>query len=74
MRYDITASPVVEGRFATYPVFTTEGIALEVKNTTSDVIEIAWDQSVYIDETGTWWEMRPVSECVVLRKFNQRVD
>jgi hypothetical protein len=53
VKYEIIVAPVVDKNFSILPVFTTGGIALEVKNTASDVVEIAWDQSVYIDETGT---------------------
>ncbi len=35
------------------PSFGLEGIALASRNNTSDVIEVLWDQSSYIDESDT---------------------
>jgi hypothetical protein len=52
LRYDIRSSPVVTEKFTIAPTFSLHGIGLEFRNTSDDVIELAWDQSVYIDEDG----------------------
>jgi hypothetical protein len=52
IKYDIQSTPVVNDKFAIVPMFTVNGIGLEFRNTSNDVIEVAWDQSVYIDEDG----------------------
>lgn len=52
LRYDIRSAPVVTENFVIAPTFSLHGIGLEFRNTSNDVIEIAWDQSVYIDEDG----------------------
>lgn len=52
IRYDIRSTPVINEKFTIAPVFSVRGIGLEFRNTSNDVIEIAWDQSVYIDEDG----------------------
>jgi hypothetical protein len=52
IKYDIQSSPFVNEKFTIAPVFSVLGISLEFRNTSSDVIEVAWDQSVYIDEDG----------------------
>ena len=53
IKYDIRSSPVVNEKFAIASTFNLHGIGLEFRNTSSDVIEVAWDQSVYIDEDGS---------------------
>jgi hypothetical protein len=56
IKYDIRSSPVVNEKFAiasTFNTFNLHGIGLEFRNTSSDVIEVSWDQSVYIDEDGS---------------------
>lgn len=52
IRYDIRSSPFVNEKFTIAPAFSVRGIGLEFRNTSSDVVEVAWDQSVYIDEDG----------------------
>jgi hypothetical protein len=52
IKYDIQAEPVVNDKFAISPTFGIKGIGLEFRNKSSDVIEVAWDQSVYIDDDG----------------------
>ena len=52
IKYDVGFSPVSNDRFTITPTFTVRGIGLDFRNTSDDVIEIAWDQSVYIDEEG----------------------
>ena len=52
IKYDVQSDPVVNENFAVYPSFGLKGIGLEFRNKSSDVIEVAWDQSVYIDENG----------------------
>jgi hypothetical protein len=50
IKYDIQSDPVANEAFSISPSFSLYGIGLEFRNKTSDVIEVAWDQSVYIDE------------------------
>jgi hypothetical protein len=52
IKYDVQADPVVNASFAIAPSFGLKGIGLEFRNTSSDIIEVAWDQSVYVDEDG----------------------
>src|ERR1039458_1650871 len=52
LRYDIRPTAVVNEKFTIAPTFGLHGIGLEFRNTSNDVIEVAWDQSVYIDEEG----------------------
>ncbi len=52
IKYDVQSDPVVTDNFVISPSFALKGIGLEFCNKSSDVIEIAWDQSVYIDEDG----------------------
>jgi hypothetical protein len=52
IKYDIQSAPVVNERFTIRPTFSVNGIGLEFRNTSNDVIEVAWDQSVYVDEDG----------------------
>jgi hypothetical protein len=52
VKYAIRSSPVVNENFAIAPTFNVHGVGLEFRNTSTDVIEVAWDQSVYIDEDG----------------------
>jgi hypothetical protein len=42
----------VNEKFSISSNFGLKGIGLEFRNKSSDVIEVAWDQSVYIDEDG----------------------
>jgi hypothetical protein len=42
----------VNEKFTIGSTFSVNGIGLEFRNTSNDVIEVAWDQSVYIDEDG----------------------
>ena len=51
VKYKIDSAPVSNEKFTILPVFNVRGIVLEFRST-SDVIEVLWDQSVYIDETG----------------------
>jgi hypothetical protein len=50
IKYDIQSDPVANEVFSISPSFSIHGIGLEFRNKSSDVIEVAWDQSVYIDE------------------------
>jgi hypothetical protein len=52
IKYDVRSDPVVNEKFAISPSFGSKGIGLAFRNNSSDVIEVAWDQSVYIDEDG----------------------
>jgi hypothetical protein len=52
IKYNIQSTPVVNDKFVISPTFNVNGIGLEFRNTSGDVIEVAWDQSVYIDEDG----------------------
>jgi hypothetical protein len=52
IKYDIQANPITNEQFTLSPTFSLKGIGLEFRNTSADVIEVAWDQSVYIDEDG----------------------
>jgi hypothetical protein len=53
IKYDVHAEPMVNDSFTITSTFSQRGLALEFRNTSSDVIEIAWDQSVYIHYDGT---------------------
>jgi len=50
IKYDIQSTPVLNETFSISPNFSIHGIGLEFRNMSPDVIEVAWDQSVYIDE------------------------
>lgn len=52
IKYDVQVDPVANEKFTISPSFGVKGIGLEFRNKSSDVIEVAWDQSVYIDEEG----------------------
>ena len=52
IKYDIRSTPVATEKFTIAPRFTLDGIGLDIQNTSGDVLEVAWDQSVYIDEDG----------------------
>jgi hypothetical protein len=52
IRYNINVAPVDNQRFAITSHLSPTGIAVELRNKSSEVIEVAWDQSVYIDEDG----------------------
>jgi hypothetical protein len=52
IKYDIRTDSVATEKFTILPAFSVTGIGLEFQNKSSDVIEVAWDQSVYIDEDG----------------------
>jgi hypothetical protein len=52
IKYDIQADPITNEKFTILPTFSLKGMGLEFRNTSPDVIEVAWDQSVYIDEDG----------------------
>ena len=52
IKYDIQADPVENEKFVIVPSFDLKGIRLEFRNKSPDVIEVNWDQCVYIDEDG----------------------
>jgi hypothetical protein len=52
IKYDVQSDPIVNEKFAISPSFGLKGIGLDFRNKSSDVIEVVWDQSVYIDEDG----------------------
>ena len=52
IKYDIQSPPVSNEKVNIVPTFTLRGIGLDIRNTSGDVLEVAWDQSVYIDEDG----------------------
>lgn len=52
IKYEVQSDPVANQTFTISPSFGLKGIGLEFRNKSSDVIEVAWDQSVYIDEHG----------------------
>jgi hypothetical protein len=52
IKYDIQADPVENEEFVITPSFDLKGIRLDFRNKSPDVIEVAWDQCVYIDENG----------------------
>jgi hypothetical protein len=52
IKYDIHSDPVANQKFTISPSFSVTGIGLEFRNKSSDVMEVAWDQSAYIDEDG----------------------
>lgn len=51
VKYKVESTPFVTEKVTISPALDTRGIALEFRST-SDVVEVLWDQSVYIDETG----------------------
>lgn len=53
VKYEVHSEPIAKDNFTISSTFDQKGIAFEFRNTSSDIIEIAWDQSVYIDYDGT---------------------
>lgn len=51
VKYQVEARPILDSQFTILSVFGLKGIALEFRSNI-DVIEVLWDQSSYIDETG----------------------
>jgi hypothetical protein len=52
IKYEIQSEPFENVKFTISPSFDSKGIGLSFLNKSEDVIEVAWDQSVYIDEDG----------------------
>jgi hypothetical protein len=52
IKYTVRSEPITNDKLTINSAFGVRGIALEFQNTSSDVIEVAWDQSVYIDQEG----------------------
>ena len=50
VKYDVQAGAIENEKFTIVAAFGLFGISLDVRNTSSDLIEIAWDQSVFIDQ------------------------
>jgi hypothetical protein len=52
VKYNIQPSQISDPQFEIVSAFSPAGIVFELRNKSADFIEVAWDQSVYIDECG----------------------
>lgn len=50
--YMVDAPVIIDPAYQVSAKFDPLGLVLELKNTSTEFIEIAWDQSVYVDESG----------------------